>query len=173
MNLFIGCSSSLDIDDKYLNIAYDVASLATKYSNTLVFGTYSKSMMGECYNVFKNKNIIAVSLEYYKEDYPNMPGLNIHTVTNNFDRLKFIYDSSDVLLILPGGTGTYSELFGIIEELKTNKRNKKLILFNYEGFYDKLIDFLKININKGFILDSDMENINIVNTIEELEECLK
>ncbi len=130
MNLFIGSSSSEDIDDEYLTLAYDAASLASKYADTLVFGTYSKSMMGECYNVFKDKNIIAVSLNEYAGDFKNMPYLNINIVDSTFDRLKFIYKNSDIFLILPGGLGTYSELFGILEELRNNNDSKKLILYN-------------------------------------------
>lgn len=169
MRIFIACSSSTELAEKYLNLATSVCQKITN-NNTLVFGTYSKSMMGRCFQAFKNNNIMAVSLKEYQEDFKNMPLLNITLVDNVFDRLKFIYNNSDLFLILPGGTGTYSELLGIIEQFKTNKQNKKLIIYNYEGFYDKLIDFIKDKQKEKFVHEEDLNNMIIIDNLKELEE---
>lgn len=71
-------------------------------------------------------------------------------------------------MILPGGIGTYSELFGLLEE-----KAKPVIIYNYKGFYDDLIKFLNKNLDNNILYDDDLNNLIIVNNINELERVIK
>ena len=54
-------------------------------------------------------------------------------------------------MFLPGGIGTYSELFSAIEENKNNPHPKKIILYNYDYFYTPIIKELYHLYQEGFI----------------------
>ena len=169
MKVFIGCSSSEKIEDKYIKLAYNVAKAIAKGNNTLVYGGASYSMMGECYKAFseESKNIIAIMAEKYKEDLVNLTLSNNFLVKTSLERIFKIYEESDAFVLLPGGVGTVEELFSILEENRTNTW-KKVIVFNYEGFYDFIINWLNANVNTGFVNECDIDKIKIVNTNEEL-----
>ena len=169
MNVFIGCSSSSKIDKKYIQLAYDVSEAIAKENHILVYGGASYSMMGECYRAFSEnkRNIIAIMAEKYKDDLVNLTLSNNFLVKTSLERIARIYDVSDAFVILPGGIGTIEELFSILEENRTNTW-KKIIIFNYDNFYDIVIDWLKKNVDTGFVYKEDIENIKVVSSIEEL-----
>ena len=71
------------------------------------------------------------------------------------------------------GTGSLSEIFACLEEYRTLDSNKRLILYNDDGFYDDLISSIGKLIELGFNDKSILEKIEIVNTIDELKERMK
>ena len=70
---------------------------------------------------------------------------------NTVERFQKLYENSDCILFLPGGIGTYSELFSAIEENKNNSHPKKIILYNYDYFYTPIINELYHLYQEGFI----------------------
>ena len=165
-------SSSRVKDEKYLGIARRVAYVFSESGYSLVCGGVSSSMMKEVYDTFVNSGneISCVTLKCYNEVFEDIEPIY---VDNTFYRTKTLYDMSDVILFLPGGTGTLTEIFSSIEEYRTLDSNKRLILYNEEGFYDDLISSISKLIELGFNDKSILEKIEIVNTIDELKERMK
>lgn len=172
MKVFIGCGSNPKIEKKYLEETERVCNLLCDKRYDLVFGAYSKGMMGVCYNTFINhkREVLGISLEAYSDDLVNMPLLEVINYHNTFDRLHKIFESCNLFIIMPGGTGSLGELFGLMEEFKTNRSGKKIILYNYNHYYDNLIKFMKDNLNSGFMYEEDFNNLNIISSIDELEK---
>lgn len=168
MKVWITSSSRVN-DEKYLEIARSVANVLSKFGYDLLCGGISSSMMKEIYNVFskENRNISCVTLKCYNEVFDCFEPIY---VDNTFDRTKTLYDMSDVIIFLPGGTGSLSEIFACLEEYRTLDSNKRLILYNEDGFYNTLISSLDNLIKLGFNNKSILEKIEIVNTIDELKE---
>jgi len=156
MKVFIGCSSNVTIDEKYTKLAYDIASAIAKKDHSLVYGGASYSMMGECYKAFadNNKDIIAIMPEKYKEDLVNLKLSNNFVVKTSLERMAQIYEEADAFLIIPGGLGTLGELLNILEENRTNVW-KKIIIYNFEGFFDFIINWLNMNVNSGFFYEKE------------------
>ena len=96
------------------------------------------------------------------------------TVTpTTFERCKELYLSSELIVILPGGLGTLSEIFGMIEEKRTREDKKDIIIFNYEGYYDNILNQIKKEQEEGFIGDDLSKLIIIINSLDELKEYLE
>lgn len=167
--IFIGCGSNPLISKEILDETKRVCEYFSKNDFELVYGSYDKGMMGICAHTFleNKKSVYGINLDKYPKSVIDTTQEEYHT---SFDRLKRMYELADFFLILPGGTGTYSELFGIMEEFKTNKQDKKLFLYNYKGFYDELINFLEKNKNNHILYDDDLDNLIIVNTLDELKK---
>ena len=169
MKVFIGCSSSGSIDEKYCKLAYDASKAIAEKGHTLVYGGASYSMMGECYKAFSenNNDIVAIMAEKYKEDLVNLTLSHNYVVKTSLERIAVIYEVSDAFVILPGGIGTIEELFSILEENRTNTW-KKVIIFNYDHFYDIVIEWLHNNVNTGFVYQEDIEKIKVVDSVDDL-----
>lgn len=164
MKIFIGCGSNPKISDELKLAAEDVCKLIASLGYDLVYGAYNEGMMGVCFNTFKeyNRDVYGINITKYASDG------DYEVYDTSFERLKRICELSDKLLILPGGIGTYSELFGLLEE-----KAKPVILYNYKGFYDDLIKFLNKNLDNNILYDDDLNNLIIVNNINELERVIK
>ena len=168
MKVWITSSSKVE-DKKYLEIAKNVATLFSQNNYELVCGGIQSSMMKEVYEVFleNKREISCVTLKCYNEEFDTIKPIY---VDSTFDRTKTLYNTSDIIVFLPGGTGSLSEMFSSLEEYRTISSNKRLFLYNYDGFYDEFIIVLNKLVGLGFNDKSILEKIEIVNTIDELRE---
>ncbi|MDY3757482.1 MAG: LOG family protein [Bacilli bacterium] len=164
MKIFIGCGSNPKISYELKLVAKEVCKVIAGLGYDLVYGAYNEGMMGVCFNTFKemNREVYGINITKYDD------GGDYEVYDTSFERLKRICEISDKLLILPGGIGTYSELFGLLEE-----KAKPVIIYNYKGFYDDLIKFLNKNLDNNILYDDDLNNLIIVNNIDELERVIK
>lgn len=168
--IFIGCSSYETIDKKYINLSKDVALICTKKNLNLIFGANSKSMMGKVYEVFKEneKKVLGVQLKNYKKSSKDLD-CKVIFKDSTLKQVE-IFSKSDILLFLPGGIGTLNEIVSTIT-LKRNKEiNGKIIIFNYNNFYDYLLKHISSLEKKSFSLKEDL--FKIVTSLEELKKEL-
>ncbi len=175
MKIFIASGSNDSIPLKYLEETKKVCQMLCNLNNALIFGTYSKGMMGVCYNTFKdnNKDIIGITIDAYHNDLVNFKDIKVVELSNSFQRLECIFKESDMFLFLPGGTGSIAELFGLIEEMKTNEKQKKIIIYNYQGFYNKLLEYINYLSDEGFAYKKELDKLIIVDNIGDLERVIK
>ena len=175
MKVFIGCGSNPQIPTDYLEETKKVCQKLCDLNCSLIFGAYSKGMMGLCYETFisNQKEVLGVTLDAYHDDLANLPNMKIIETDTSFKRLEYIYNESDIFLILPGGTGTLNELFGLMEEMKTSKIQKKIIIYNYKNFYKELFDYVRLLNKKGFAYLNEIDKLIIIDNIKDLERVIK
>ncbi len=163
-------SSSRVQDEKYLNLSKQVATFFVKRGDELLCGGINNSMMKKIFDIFAEgqRPTTCVTLECYQENLERVT--NKILVDSTFDRTKTLYQMADILLFLPGGSGSLAEIFASLEEHRTIFSQKKLILYNYDGFYDATISILKKLIELNFNDNNIKEHIIVVNTMEELEK---
>ena len=171
MKLMI-CSSSRDeINEKYKNITKELCEKLKEYNFDLVFGAASTGMMGIETKYFNN--IYSYTTEKYIEDLKNINSKEEYIVDTSFDRTKKMFNDSDIILLLPGGTGTLSELFGILEENRSIKNPKPFIIFNYDKYYDNVFNIIENAINNNFNSNDIKNYYEITNTIDETINTIK
>ena len=170
INIFISCSSHIEIDEKYIKDADYIANALSK-NNDLVIGIAGcKGVPGKVLNNFKenNRNIEIVTLKIYNEDQDKFNYANFNYVDTTFDRNKIIYDKSDVLLMLPGGTGTLAEVLSFLEEKRTKNDNKDIILYNKDNYYIKLIEIINNYVKNNFNDSNIFDYIKVFNDVSDL-----
>lgn len=174
MKVFIASSASENIGGKYLDLADELADYLASLGFDLLFGAASYSMMGSCYKKFTShkRKVYAYTVPKYKKDFKKLPKAKCVLVNDTLLRFKKLYFRSDLIVILPGGIGTLAEFASSVEEYRASKGNKKIILVNYNNFYDNLLDWLKSGQNKGFV-EKDLKNCyEVVNNIEEFKKVV-
>ena len=171
MKVFIASAANLEIDEKYLKLASDVSDVLAKNNFDLLFGAGHYSMMGECYKSFVKykRKIYAYTVPKWERDFKGIPKAKCVRVNDTLLRFRKLYFRSDIILILPGGIGTIAELCSAIEEYRTSGGNKKIIMFNYEGYYNGFINWMKESIESGLFKDDLGDCFKIISSLEELE----
>lgn len=141
MNIFVGCGSEIVEDKFYKNSLSLITKIASLDNVNLVFGAYYHGFMGSCYDIFKNHNkkVTGITLNCYKDQLKDLELDESLLVETSMDRMREIYQRSDIMLFIPGGLGTYAEILSCIEELRTKEDDKLLILYNDDFFYTPLI----------------------------------
>lgn len=173
MKIFIGCSSSNSIDKKYLDDCKALLDLIL-HENDLVFGACNNGIMGLAYNcaLTNGRKITGICPETYKDDFKSLKCDKEITTKYVSERTKKLIDESDILLFLPGGIGTYFELFCAIESKRCHEFNKPIIIFNSNGFFNKFIEMMNQNFQNGFSKSSDKSNYIIANDIYDVVQAI-
>ena len=75
----------------------------------------------------------------------------LHVVDTMHQRKKMMAERSDAFLALPGGIGTFEELFEVWSWRQLGYHDKPLGLLNVAGYYDRLLEFLALSVQQGFV----------------------
>lgn len=175
MRVYVAESQNEGISSNYKDLASQVATVLAHLNFTLVSKGFDTGMINKSIMTYKYENgsIIGVADVNNADMMDTLDIENNKVVKNTFERTKEIFNICDFVIILPGGIGTLAELFSFLEEIKVKNIMTKVILFNYNNYYDNLLKFLINCYHEGFISDENLKLISIVNDIRSLKEYLK
>ncbi len=162
MNVLIISSANENIDNNYKLIAKKIANFLANQNYNLVFGGSNLSLMGICYNEFQNNKVYSFSTSDFE---------NSTIVKNTFDLKKEMYNKCNLIVCLPGGIGTISELLSYIEENRVSLNPKLIIVYDETNFYKNLIDQLDKIRKEKFI--EKIDYLKIINNFEDFQMIIK
>ena len=84
----------------------------------------------------------------------------LHVVDNMHQRKQMMAERADAFLALPGGIGTFEELFEVWTWRQLGFHNKPIGLLNVAHYYDGLLQFLQGTVQHGFLSDWQMDFIH-------------
>ncbi|WP_337103034.1 TIGR00730 family Rossman fold protein [Paenibacillus sp. YIM B09110] len=80
-----------------------------------------------------------------------------YEVANMHERKAKMSDLGDAYISMPGGLGTFEELFEMACWAQIGIHKKPIGLLNVRGFYNPLIDLLKHAVKEGFMRESNLD----------------
>lgn len=172
----IFCSASENIDKNYFDNARLVGKWMGETGKTLIYGGANLGLM-ECIARTVKENggkVIGVVPSILEENgkVSTYPDEIIHT-HNLSDRKDIMLEESDILVALPGGLGTFDEIFHVIAAATIGYHHKKILFYNINGFYNKLLAALEDLQSKNFIRPPRFAYYEVANTLEELITLLQ
>jgi uncharacterized protein (TIGR00730 family) len=167
----IFCSSRDQAVLLYKDIIHPLMLLLYKMGvRHILYGGGDKGLMGVVYHDARS---VGMSVTGHNLDRWSQPHLDTEIVyTTLLDRQNGLIRSSQSYLILPGGIGTIYELSQVLCHNDVEKLGKKVILYNYNHYYDGFIDMLKQSISLGMI-DNDRLDLYIITNLDELKSILE
>ena len=167
MNIFICCTSSKDVKSNYQEEAKKLGNFLANNNYDLVLGGYNnEGIFSTIIKEFRKNEIYLYTLSIYNEDIPK--DINCTYVNSTYERTKMCFDNSDKILILPGGTGTFSEIFGMLEEIRTYQIDKEIIVFNLDNYYVDLIKLINNSIKNDYNKKDILNYFKVFNTSYDL-----
>jgi uncharacterized protein (TIGR00730 family) len=83
----------------------------------------------------------------------------LHIVDTMHDRKRMMAERSDAFVALPGGIGTFEELFEVWTWRQLGYHDKPVGILNCAGYYDGLLAFLAHTVEQQFLSDWQMSLI--------------
>lgn len=80
----------------------------------------------------------------------------LHIVQTMHERKAMMAERSNVFLALPGGIGTFEELFEVWTWRQLGYHDKPIGLLNVAGYYDAMLEFLRTSVAGGFMSEWQM-----------------
>ena len=91
----------------------------------------------------------------------------LHVTDTMHTRKALMSERADAFIALPGGFGTFEELFEVLAWHTLRIHQKPIVLLNINGFYDKLIDFLDHCIREGMLKQKNREVLLVASTVSD------
>ena len=154
MRLCVFCGSSAGLDPVYLETARLLGETLARSGIELVYGGASVGLMGAVADAVlaQGGHVIGVMPQALVDKEIAHSGLSdLRVVGSMHERKALMAELSDGFIALPGGLGTFEELFEVWTWAQLGYHKKPCALLNVAGFYDKLADFLDDVAERGFV----------------------
>ncbi len=170
------CAASENIAPGYFEAAASVGRMLGRIGATLVYGGARFGLMEAVAKGAKEAGarVVGVVPEILEQRGRVSVLIDEKIPCRNLsDRKDIMLAKSDVLVALPGGVGTLDEIFHVAAAATIGYHSKRVILYNVNGFWNRLLAALEELSEAGFVR-AGLENIIVVaNSIEELESLIE
>lgn len=94
-------------------------------------------------------------------------------VDSMHERKRLMAERADAFVALPGGIGTFEELFEAWAWRQLGFHSKPVGLLNAQGYYDGLLVFLKSTVNNGFMTSQQLNLLHVDTDLNRLLDKLQ
>ena len=147
------CGSSAGADPVHRQLATDFGTLLAREGLDLVYGGGSVGLMGAIADAVLQAQgqVIGVIPRFLATRELLHTGITDTRLTDNMhERKALMSDLSDAFIALPGGLGTFEELFEVLTWAQLGLHQKPIGLLNIAGYFDPLVAMIDRAIKDGF-----------------------
>jgi len=170
-NITVFCGSSFGTEEIYKEQAQLLGKTLAKQNIGLVYGGANVGLMGAVADgaLSENGTVIGVLPNFLRSKEIAHQGLTeLILVESMHERKTKMNDLCDGVIALPGGFGTLEELFEMLTWAQLGLHKKPIAILNINGFYDALIELLKVMVTKGLLKDVNQEMLLVSDNIDDL-----
>lgn len=154
MNVCIFGASSATLDEVFYADAQRLGEKLAANGHTLVFGGGREGLMGAVARgaAAKGGKIIGIAPRFFDEPGILYEGCTEMIFTDTMrERKQLMEEKSDACIVLPGGVGTYEELFEILTLKQLGKTHRAIIFLNTDAYYAPLMALLEHTAERRFM----------------------
>lgn len=129
---------------------------------TLVYGGASVGLMGVLADAALNAGgkVVGVMPQYLVDKEIAHRGLSeFHIVGSMHERKALMATRSQAFIAMPGGFGTWDELFEVITWTQVGLHHKPAGLLNLAGYWDPMLKMIAHAVAEGFVPESHVRNV--------------
>jgi uncharacterized protein (TIGR00730 family) len=169
-SICVYCSSSEQIDISYVELALEFGSRLAAAGHSLVSGGGRVSMMGAVAKAARagGAHTVGVIPEHLiPYEVADTDADELIVVTTMRERKRVMDERSDAFVALPGGIGTFEELFEVWTSLSLGMHPKPVVVLDADGFYDPLWSYLDTLLRKGFVRQAALDVLQRASSVEQ------
>jgi len=166
-------SSSAALKPVYYDAARRLGEVLADAGKSIIYGAGGSGLMGSVADgaLSKNGKVYGVVPQFLQDLELTHRGLTELTIVKDMRiRKQLMLEDSHAVVTLPGGSGTYEELFEALTMKRLGQWVGPIVLVNTAGFYDGLVKFLRHSIDERFMGSSHLKMWSVV---DEPEDVLK
>ena len=169
-NIAIFCASANGIDPLYCETAAQLGRTLAERNIGLIYGGSNVGLMRAVAEAALacNGHVVGVIPEVLVDLEVAHHGITeLHIVDTMHTRKALMGSKADAFIALPGGFGTFEELFEVLAWQTLKLHAKPILLLNINGFYNKLLDFLDHCVAEGLLKPKNREVLLVADTVED------
>ncbi|TCK03519.1 TIGR00730 family Rossman fold protein [Marinobacterium mangrovicola] len=173
--LCVFCGSRKGANPRFEKVAFELGTAIAAQGSSLVYGGGSVGLMGAVADGVMSAGgevtgVIPESL--FKAEVAHQQLTSLEVVPDMHARKARMASLADAFIALPGGIGTFEELFEVWTWAQLGYHDKPVALLNVDNFYDPLLGFLDHTRRQGFIHDQCRSLLRVEEEIPALLDLL-
>jgi uncharacterized protein (TIGR00730 family) len=168
-SLAVFCAASDGTDAVYREMAQELGRTLASRGIGLIYGGAKIGLMGAVADATLEAGgrVVGVIPHVLVDKEITHEGLSeLHVVDTMHTRKRLIGEKADAFLTLPGGFGTFEELFEVLAWQTLKLHAKPVVLLNVAGFYDSMLAFLDVCESEG-MLRGNRHRLLVASTVDE------
>lgn len=166
-----GGASSL-VNPNYISQGEAFGRELVKRGHSVVYGGGARGLMGAVARGLKEENgyILGISPKLFEDiDGELFTECDEFIFTDTMRERKFLLEEhGDAFVVLPGGAGTFEELFEAFTLKQIGEHNKPIVIYNMDHYYDLLIAMLNEAISQKFIREINLELFKVFDNAKDV-----
>ena len=169
-NVAVFCASADGVHPDYREVALELGRALAQRRIGVVFGGSKVGLMqavaqgaleqgGPVVGVIPT---VLVELEVAHDDLTEL-----HITDTMHTRKAMMSARADAFIALPGGYGTFEELFEVLAWQTLKLHAKPVLLLNINGFYDPMLAFLDHCVGQGMLKQKNRDILLVAGTVED------
>lgn len=174
-SICVYCGSRPGENPAYADAARIVGTWIGQHGGQLVYGGGRTGLMGIVADATKaagGRVVGVIPQALVDKELANPACDELHIVANMHERKAMMAERSNAFLALPGGIGTFEELFEVWTWRQLGYHDKPIGLLNVEDYYSSMLSFLQSTVTNGFMGAWQMDLIQASDQAEALMKCL-
>lgn len=168
-------SSSSALKSVYYEAARHVGEVLAGAGKDIIYGAGGGGLMGAVADGALENNgkvygVVPQFLQDLELTHRGLTGLRI--VEGMRVRKQLMLEGSQAVVALPGGSGTYEELFEALTMKRLGRWVGPIIIVNTIGFYDGLLQFLRHSVEERFMGSSHLKMWSVVDEPGEILDAI-
>ena len=155
----------------WVDFARRLGNFLGKNKYILFYGGGGKGIMGSVALAAKKSGarVYGVITEKLAEKEPILENIDEVTVVKSLsERKEKMIETCHAAIVLPGGIGTLDELFDLWAKTQLGVEEKILILVDINGYYSKLLEFLRHVVDEEFLSEDQLLKTKICQNLDEV-----
>lgn len=169
-------SSSSALADSYYDAAARLGTVLGKAGFTIVYGGGGVGLMGAMANnaLAEGAHVHGVIPEFLNTVEHGHAGLSrLDVVEDMRERKHQMLLKSDAVVTLPGGSGTFEEVFEAITLKRLGDFLGPIVMVNTNNYFDRMVDFMAHSVSEKFMSERHLEMWSVVDQPEQVIEALQ
>ena len=156
-SIAIFCASAIGNKPIYAESARETGKILAEKGIRVVFGGSKLGLMGAVANgaLDAGGEVIGVLPDFMERKEVRHDSLTELIMVESMHHRKLkMHELSDGVIALPGGFGTFEELFELLTWSQLGLHNKPIGILNVDGYYDKLIEMFDHMCDAGLLKET-------------------
>lgn len=158
-SICVYCGSRSGLSPAYAAAAAQVGHWIGSHGGQLVYGGGKSGLMGIVADAALQSGARVVGVipkALVEKEWAHQGCTELYIVDTMHDRKRMMAERADAFLALPGGIGTFEELFEVWTWRQLGYHDKPIGILNVAGYYDRMMEFLASSVTEQFLGDWQM-----------------
>jgi len=158
------CGSKPGHDPRYAAVAREVGQWIGQHGGQLVYGGGRNGLMGliaDSTRAAGGRVVGVIPSALVEREWAHEGCDELHVVDTMHERKRMMMDRADAFLALPGGIGTFEELFEVWAWRQLGYHDKPIGILSSLGYYERMMAFMQEVVREGFMGDWQMDLVQL------------